>query len=102
MHRFGWYCAQAFEALEAGDQLGHVRFLRAGLAACPSMKDMVEFLIEHTSALQAPSPSSELQELAEKVRALLSAYSPEDPAVAALKASPVYQKVAHLLEEDPT
>lgn len=102
MHRFGWYCAQAFEALEAGDQLGHVRFLRAGLASCPSMKDMVEFLIEHTSALQAPSPNSELRELAEKVRALLSAYSPDDPAVAALKASPVYQKVAHLLEEDPT
>ena len=40
----------------------------------------------------------ELLELAEKVRTLLSAYDPTDPAVAALKQSPAYQKVAHLIE----
>ena len=59
---------------------------------------MVEFLLEHTPALQAPPPSPELLELAEKVRTMLAAYPADDPAVAALKASPVYLKVAHLIE----
>ena len=46
----------------------------------------------------AGEPSPELLELAEKVRTLLSACDPADPAVAALKQSPAYQKVAHLIE----
>jgi len=98
MHRFGWYCVKAFEALDAGDTVGYVRFLKAGLVNCESMKPIVEFLLNHTPELQAP-PSAELLALAEKVRGLLSAYPPDDPAVAALKASPAYQKVAYLIEE---
>ena len=96
LHRFGWYCAQAFEALESGDPAGYVRALRAGLASCESMKPVVEFLTDNTPEIQ--QPSQELLELAEKVRTLLSAYDPTDPAVAALKQSPAYQKVAHLIE----
>ena len=96
LHRFGWYCTQAFEALDGGDLAGYVRALRAGLTSCESMKPVVEFLTDHTPELQ--QPSQELLELAEKVWTLLSAYDPTDPAVAALKQSPAYQKVAHLIE----
>jgi len=98
MHRSGWYCVQAFDALEAGDVIGYARYLREGLAYCEGMKAMVEFLTEHTPELQTPPPSTELLALAEKIRMILSAYPADDPAVTALKASPAYQKVAYLIE----
>ena len=97
MHRFGWYCGRAFEALESGDAKGYVRLLRSGLEACPNMKPMVEFLTKHTPQLKPPVPG-ELLALAEKVRTMLSAYEPDDPMVAAVKQSAAYQKVAHLIE----
>lgn len=97
--RFGWYCAQAFAALESGDAAGYARFLRVGLANNPAMKPMAEYLVKHTPELQKPAaPNAELLALAEKVRALLAAYPADDPAVEALKASPVYREVAHLIE----
>ena len=99
MHRFGWYCARAFAALDEGDVAGYVRLLRAGLETAPEMKPMVEYLTEHTPELQLPPPSPELLALAEQVRTMLAAYGPEDPAVQAIKASPVYQRVAYLIEE---
>ena len=102
MHRAGWYCAQAFDSLELGDASGYVHYLREGLVSCSDMKDLVEFLIEHTPELQAPPPSEELLNMAEKVRTILAAYPADDPAVRALKASPVYQKVAYLIEGDGT
>lgn len=98
LHRFGWYCAQAFEQLDSGDAAGYVHLLREGLSVCESMKPMVEFLTKHTPELQAPKPSTELLALAEQVRTLLAACNPEDPAVEAVKASEAYQKVAHLIE----
>lgn len=100
MHRFGWYCARAFEALDAGDHAGCVRLLRMGLSTCPERKRMVEFLVEHIPELRTPlpAPDPELAELAGKVRELLAAYPADDPAVEALKASPVYRRVAGLIE----
>ena len=98
MHRFGWYCAQAFAALDTGDTADYVRLLREGLAACEGVKDMVEFLIDHTPQLQAPKPSAELAALAEQIRTILAAYPADDPAVAGLKASEAYQRVAYLIE----
>ena len=95
-HRFGWYCIRAFEALDSGDAVGYVRLLRKGLDTAKDMKPMVEFLTEHTPELQ--TPSQELLELADKVRGMLAAFDPGDPAVAAIKQSPVYQKVAYLIE----
>lgn len=100
MHRSGWYCARAFAALEAGDSAAYTRCLREGLISCEGMKDMVEFLMEHTPELQAPPPGAELLALAEKVRTILAAYPADDPAVAVLKASPAYQRVADLIEGD--
>jgi len=99
MHRFGWHCVQAFASLEAGDAVGCVRCLRAGLTSCGEAKDMVEFLLANMPELQAPPPSPELLAMAEKVRTILEMYPEDDPAVAALKASPAYQKVAYLIEE---
>ena len=96
MHRFGWHCAQAFHALDSGDLTGYVHCLREGLSSCEGMKAMVEFLTKHTPEIH--QSSQELLELAEKVRTLLAAYDPADPAVAALKQSLAYQKVAHLIE----
>ena len=57
---------------------------------------MVEFLINHTPELK--TPSEELSALAEQIQAILSKFPPENPAVAALKASPAYQRVASLVE----
>ena len=98
-HRFGFYCAQAFDALDVGDSAGYVRLLREGLSVCEGMKPMVEFLLDHTPELQErPEPSAELKALADQIRAVLANFSPDDPAVAALKQSEAYQKVAYLIE----
>lgn len=97
VHQFGWYSGRAFQALESGDSVAYVKLLRAGLERCPEMKIMVEFLTEHTPQLR-PSASQEFLSLAEQVRGMLSAFAPDDPAVAALKQSPIYQKVVHLIE----
>lgn len=98
MHRFGWYCVRAFDALDAGDAAGYVRFLREGLAVCESMRDMTQFLLEHTPELHRPEPSAELNALAEQIRSVLSSFAVDDPAVASLKQSEAYRKVAHLIE----
>lgn len=99
MHRFGWYCAQAFDALDAGDALDYVRLLRAGLKSCSDMKGMVEYLIDNTPELQVqPEPSEELKTLADQIRTVLANFAPNDPTVAALKQSEAYQKVAYLIE----
>lgn len=96
MHRFAWQLRQALAAWESGDELGYVRGLRAALDAAPAMKETVDFLLEHKPKTAA---QRQLEELAEQVKAILARYAPDDPAVAALKASPAYQKVAPLLKE---
>ena len=84
--------------MDAGDLLGYIQQLRKGLTVCEGMRPMVEFLMEYTPEMKVLAPSQELLELAEKVRTLLAAYAPDDPAVAVLKQSPAYQKVAYLVE----
>lgn len=98
LHRFGWYCARAFTALEAGDAVEYVRLLRAGMDSCDGMTEMVEFLADHTAEVQQLMTPPELKVLADQVRVILARFSPDDPAVAALKQSEAYQKVAHLIE----
>ena len=97
VHRFGWFCSRAFEALEDGDPVEFARLLRSGLGTCPEMKPMVEFLSEHTPELK-PAVSGELLALAEQVRTMLASYAPDNPMVAILKQSAAYQQVAHLIE----
>lgn len=98
LHRFGWYCAQAFDTLEQGDAVEYVRLLRCGLDVCQGVKDMVEFLINHTAEVQRLTTPPELKALADQVRVILARFSPDDPAIVALKQSEAYQKVAHLIE----
>lgn len=98
LHRFGWYCAQAFDALEQGEPVEYVRLLRSGLDAYEGVKDMVEFLVDHTAEVQQLMTPPELKALADQVRVILARFAPDDPAVAALKQSEAYQKVAHLIE----
>ena len=99
IHRFGWWCVRAFDALNGGDAVGYARCLRQGLDTCNSMKPMVEFLTEYTPELQIrPEPSTELLALAEQIRTVLANFAPDDPAVTALKQSEAYQKVAYLIE----
>lgn len=98
LHRFGWYCAQAFDALKGGDVTGYVRLLREGLDVCGDMKSMVSFLADHTQEIQQAMTTPELRALADQVRVILARFDPDDPAVAALKQTDAYQKVAHLIE----
>lgn len=98
LHRFGWYCAQAFEALEKDSAVDYVRLLREGLEVCEGMKDMVEFLANHTAEVQQLLTPPELKALADQVRVILARFDPDDPAVAALRQSEAYQKVAYLIE----
>ncbi len=98
IHRLGFYCDRAFQAADQGDELGYVRALRQGLESCEQAKPMVEFLADHRPAPR-PAATPELLALAEQVKAVLSHFAPDDPAVAELKNSPVYQRVAYLLEE---
>lgn len=98
LHRFGWYCAQAFAAMEKGDPVKYVHLLHAGLEACEGTKDMVEFLADHTQEMQEILMPPELRALADQVRVILARFDPADPAVAALKQSDAYQKVAYLIE----
>ncbi len=98
MLRFSWYCIRAFEALDTGDPAGYVRRLREGLSGMPAMKEMVEFLAERSKEVQELVTPPELLELAAQVRMMLAAYPANDPAVAALKQSEAYQKVAYLLD----
>jgi len=103
-HRFGWYLVRAFDALDAGNLAEYVRLLRLGLDANSGTKPVAEFLLEHTPQLQAPPTPQvppELLALAEQVRSLMAQYDPDDPAVAAMRESPAYQRVAHLLEDGP-
>ena len=104
MHRFGWYLVRAFEALDAGNTTEYIRLLKEGINSCEKAKSIVGFLVDCTPELQLepepepPAPSGELLELANQVRAILSQFSPDDPAVVALKQSEAYQKVAYLIE----
>ena len=99
MHRFGWYCSRAFEALDAGDAVGCARLLRGGLDSCPEMNKMVEFLLDNIPELQVkPEIPPELEALADQVRMVLARFSPNDPAVALLKQSEAYKKVAYLID----
>ena len=97
-HRLGWYCDKAFAALDGGDETGYIRHLHGGLDTYESMREMIESLLADFQRRRRAAASPELLALAEQVRTLLAAYDPEDPAVVALKASPVYQKASYLIE----
>ncbi len=103
MHRFGWHCALAFQALEEEEMTGFIRHLQEGLALYPDIAKMVEFLLnwaeEQSKHAQIAAAPPELILLAEQIRQMLLRFAPDDPAVEALKQSAAYQKVAWLIEQ---
>ena len=101
MHRWGLYCAWALKALDAGQPQEYLALLRRGLAACPGQKEMVQFLLDRFLEDARPKASPELLALAERIRAILAAYSPDDPAVTAIRESPAYKQVAWIIETTP-
>ena len=98
-HQFCLWLLEGEKKRSAGDTAGYLRDLRQGLKQAPSMKDLTEFLLDEAEreAAQA-SATPELLALAEQVRGILSRFPPDDPAVKELKSSPVYQRVAPLIE----
>ena len=101
MHRWGLYCTWALDALDAGRPQEYLVILRKGLAACPGEKEMVQFLLDRFMEDARPKTSPELLALAERVRAILAAYNPDDPAVMAIRESDAYKQVAWIIEETP-
>lgn len=98
-HQFCLWLLEGEKKRAAGDIPGYLRDLHQGLKQAPGMKDLADFLLdeaEKETARAAASP--ELLALAEQVKAILSRFPPDDPAVAELKASPAYQRVAPLIE----
>lgn len=98
-HQFCLWLLAGEKKRAAGDIPGYFRDLRQGLKQAPGMKDLTEFLLDEAEreAAQA-SATPELLALAEQVRGILSRFPPDDPAVKELKSSPVYQRVAPLIE----
>jgi len=106
MHHFGWCFLQGCAAKEEGDVLAYVRWLHKALKAAPTLKEMIEYLLEDVNRAleqtkmerEETAETSELLELAAQIRAVMAQYAPDDPAVVALKQTPAYQAVAHLIE----
>ncbi len=99
VHRFGAYLIRAFDALDAGDQVGYIRFVRSALAANESMKSMAEFLCQLVKPAVS-QPSAELLTLAQQVKSLLSSFPEGSPMIESIKAGSAYHQVASLLEND--
>lgn len=101
MHRWGLYCVRALESLDNGDPHEYLSILRRGLKACPGEKDMVQFLLDRFTEDTRPKADPELLALAEKVRSILAAYGPDNPAARAIRESPAYKQVAWIIEAEP-
>ncbi len=98
-HQFCLWLLEGERKRAAGDIPGYLRDLRQGLEQAPGMKDLAEFLLKETEREAARAAATpELLALAEQVRGILEKFPPNDPAVAELKASPAYQRVAPLIE----
>jgi len=103
MHRFGWYCAKAFQARNEGDAVTYISLLREGMRAAPETKKTVAYLLDEIERQEkerkiADAPA-ELLELAEQMRKVLAQFPDDHPAVLEIKRSPAYQKVSWLIEE---
>ncbi len=101
MHRWGLYCVWALDALDAGKPQEYLALLRKGLAACPGQKEMVQFLLGRFLEDARPKAAPKLLALAERVRTILAACGPNDPAARAVRESSACKQVAWIIEETP-
>lgn len=101
-HYAGWLFVEMWESLEKRNYADSVSLLRTLLHVYPLLNEMVRYMLHEVERVEQrdkiTDAPAELQELAEKVRAVLSQYPPDDPAVTELKESDVYKKVAYLIE----
>ncbi len=85
---------------EQGDLVGYARTLRQALKLDGTLKEIVRLLQEELKQkAETPPPSAELVALAEKVRAILSQFPADHPAVMTLRQSDAYKQVAHIIED---
>jgi len=96
-HRFGLYCCMALDAKNHGNLTECVSWLHKCLDTVPQMNEMISFLMGYIKVELKKNAPPEVLELAKKVKAILSQYAPDDPAVLELKNSPAYQNVAPYL-----
>lgn len=91
---------QCFESSADAEKEKYARFAIEGVRQRLPKWDSYGVTIFRNAVLLAKERDlPELKALAAQVKALLANYPADDPAVAALKQTPVYQKVAYLIEE---
>lgn len=95
MYGLSWYCIKIWES---ENQEVYLQWLRKALKLAPTMKSMIQYLMEKVEDSRTRESGLELQMLADKINEILSAYPADDPAVLAIKESPAYQRVKYLLE----
>nr|WP_297274186.1 glycosyltransferase family 2 protein [uncultured Agathobaculum sp.] len=103
VHRAGWLFMEIWESLKKRDFSNCIRLLRTLLHVYPLLNEMVRYMLDEVARVEQQREKikdapAELLELAEKIRTTLAQYPSDDPAVATLKQSEVYKKVAYLIE----
>ena len=104
MHAFAWFIFKYSEEKKNNNLKECIYWLKKALKVLPNMNSMVKYLLNNVendmSKIEIPKEvTPELMMLAQKVKAILSSYPENDPAVLAIKQSEVYKQVAHLIEE---
>lgn len=103
VHRFAFYAMRADELRRAGRWTDFAQMLHAALQTSPAMKEIVSFWLDRLEQIsKAQEAEAELLQLAEQVRAILTQLPPDSPDVLALRQSPAFRAVAHLIEEPGT
>ena len=104
MHAFAWFIFKYSEEKKNNNLKACIYWLKKALKVLPNMNSMVKYLLNNVendmSKIEIPKEvTPELMMLAQKVKAILSSYPENDPAVLAIKQSEAYKQVAHLIEE---
>lgn len=102
LHRFSIYFVIA---IDCDDLKEKIRLLRQALEEQPQMKELVNITLEEMQNQQKKAEaekqlaaSPELVELAKQIKVMLENYPENSPELLAIKQSPVYKQVAHLIE----
>jgi hypothetical protein len=92
--------------LKNENPLEYVKALQNTVRRVPEAKGVIELLLnemkndeEKKRQEQIKNASPELVAMAEQLKVMLSAFSPDDPQLLAIKQSPLYKQVAFLIED---
>lgn len=101
---FAYQCIQVEQQLNAGHYHNCIQTLRTMLDGVPAMREMVQFLSDRVCRISEARHiqsgiTPELITMAKQIRAILSQYPKDDPAVFVLKSSEQYQKMKFLIED---